>query len=113
MNIALTAFGGEVREVHCNTCEGAHTALCTFLRCFQGVHKAYLACYLAVYEAVRNAKRITPEVTRRLCFGTRLHTSWGMSEQSRTYNRESKYNYSRPHIIGQAATQAMCAIIFV
>jgi transposase len=64
-------------EVHCNTCEGAHAALRTFLRPFQGVHKAYLACYLAVYEAVRNAKRITPDIIRRLCFGSHLHASWG------------------------------------
>jgi transposase len=69
--------GDGKREVHCNTCEGAHAALRTFLRRFQGVHKAYLACYLAVYEAVRNAKRITPDIIRRLCFGTRLHASWG------------------------------------
>lgn len=65
--------GDGKREVYCNTCAGAHAALRTFLRCFQGVHKAYLACYLAVYEAVRNAKRITPGIIRRLCFGTRLH----------------------------------------
>jgi transposase-like protein len=65
-----------VREVHCNTCEGAHTGLRTFLRHFRGVHKAYLACYLAVYEAMRNAKRITPAIVQRLCFGKRLHTNY-------------------------------------
>jgi transposase-like protein len=64
-----------VREVHCNTSEGAHAGLRTFLRTFRGVHKAYLACYLAVYEAIRNAKRITPEIIQRLCFGKRLHTN--------------------------------------
>jgi transposase-like protein len=32
--------GDAKREVHCNTCEGAHAALRTFLRRFQGVHKA-------------------------------------------------------------------------
>jgi len=63
------------REVHCNTTEGAHTGLRTFLRLFRGVHNAYLACSLAVYEAIRNAKRITPEIVRRLCFGMRLHTN--------------------------------------
>lgn len=72
---ARDADGDGVREVHCNTCEGAHTALRNFLRRFQGVHKAYLACYLAVYEAVRNAKRITPEIIRRFCFGKRLHAN--------------------------------------
>lgn len=67
--------GDGVREVHCNTSEGAHAALRTFLRTFRGVHKAYLACYLAVYEAIRNVKRITPEIVQRLCFGKSLHTS--------------------------------------
>jgi transposase len=66
--------GDGKREVHCNTSEGAHASLRTFLRAFRGVHKAYLACYLAVYEAIRNAKRITPDVVRRLCFSPRLHT---------------------------------------
>jgi transposase len=61
--------GDGVCEVHCNSCEGAHTGLRTFLRVFRGVHKAYLACYLAVYEAIRNARRITPEIVQRLCFG--------------------------------------------
>ena len=54
----------------------AHTGLRTFLRIFRGVHKAYLACYLAVYEAMRNAKRITPAIVQRFCFGTRSHTSY-------------------------------------
>lgn len=58
--------------MHCNTCEGVHTSLRNFLRRFHGVHKACLACYLAVYEAVRNAKRITPEIIGRLCFGKRF-----------------------------------------
>ncbi len=61
--------GDGVREVHCNTTEGAHAGLRTFLRVFRGVHKAYLACYLAVCEAIRNARRITPEIVQRLCFG--------------------------------------------
>jgi transposase-like protein len=72
---ARDADGDGVRDVHCNTCEGAHTGLRTFLRHFRGVHKAYLACYLAVYEAVRNAKRITSGIVQRLCFGKRLHAS--------------------------------------
>jgi transposase-like protein len=73
---ARDADGDGVREVHCNTGEGAGAALRTFLRRFRGVHKAALACYLATYEALRNATRITAQVVRRLCLGTRLHTSY-------------------------------------
>jgi hypothetical protein len=62
------------REVHCNTCEGAGAALRTYLRPFRGVHKYYLAEYVATFECLGNAKRITPYVVRRMCFGTkRLH----------------------------------------
>jgi len=32
-----------LREVHCNTCEGAGAALRNFIRTFRGVHKDYLA----------------------------------------------------------------------
>jgi hypothetical protein len=39
-------------------------------------YQAFLACYLAVYEAIRNAKRITPDIVQRLCFGKRLHTDY-------------------------------------
>lgn len=59
--------GDGVREVHCNTCEGAGAGLRTFLRVFRGVHKFYLAEYVACYETMTNAKRITPEVVRRMC----------------------------------------------
>ncbi len=59
------------REVHCNTCEGAGAGLRTFLRIFRGVHrgvhKFYLAEYVACYETMTNAKRITPDVLRRMC----------------------------------------------
>jgi transposase len=55
------------REVHCNTCEGAGAALRTYLRAFRGVHKQYLHLYVATYEAMVNAKRITPELIRRMC----------------------------------------------
>jgi hypothetical protein len=48
------------REVHCNTCGG--------------VHKAYLACYVALFEAIANAKRITPDLVRRMCYGTAICT---------------------------------------
>jgi transposase len=66
--------GDGVREVHCNSCEGAGAGLRTFLRVFRGVHKYYLADYVATYETVVNAKRITSTVIRRMCFGDRLHT---------------------------------------
>lgn len=57
-----------IREVHCNSCEGAGTGLRTFLRTFRGVHKYNLADYVATYETMLNAKRITPAVVRRMCF---------------------------------------------
>jgi transposase len=66
--------GDGVREVHCNSCEGAGAGLRTFLRPFRGVHKYYLADYVATYETIVNAKRITPTVVRRMCFGDRMHT---------------------------------------
>ena len=63
-------------EVHCNTCEGAGAALRTYLRPFRGVHKYYLAEYVATFETLGNAKRITPYVVRRMCFGSkRLHAN--------------------------------------
>jgi transposase len=55
------------REVHCNTCEGVGAALRTYLRVFRGVHKQYLHLYVAAYEAMVNAKRVTPELIRRMC----------------------------------------------
>jgi transposase len=58
------------REVHCNTCEGAGAALRTYLRGFRGVHKRYLHLYVATYEAMINAKRVTPALICRMCFGT-------------------------------------------
>jgi transposase len=57
------------REVHCNTCEGAGAALRTYLRAFRGVHKQYLHLYVATYAAMVNAKRITPDLIRRMCLG--------------------------------------------
>ena len=59
--------GDGQREVHCNTCEGAGAALRTYLRAFRGVHKRHLHLYVATYEAMVNAKRITPELIRRMC----------------------------------------------
>lgn len=35
--------GDGLREVHCNTCEGAGAALRNLIRTFRGVHKDYLA----------------------------------------------------------------------
>jgi transposase len=57
------------REVHCNTCEGTGAALRTYLRAFRGVHKQYLHLYVATYEAMANAKRVTPDLIRRMCRG--------------------------------------------
>jgi len=66
-----------IREVHCNTCEGAGAALRTDLRAFRGVHKQYLHRSVATYEAMANAKQITSHLIRRMCVGTRsLHTSY-------------------------------------
>jgi transposase len=66
--------GDGVREVHCNSCEGAGTGLRTYLRTFRGVHKYYLADYVATYETMANAKQMTSAVIRRMCFGDCLHT---------------------------------------
>jgi transposase len=60
--------GDGIREVHCNSCEGAGTGVRTFLRSFRGVHKKYLADYMATYETMINAKSIGVEVVRRMCF---------------------------------------------
>ena len=65
---ARDADGDGVREVHCNSCEGAGTGLRNYLRAFRGVHKYFLADYVATYETMRNAKRITPAVVQRMCF---------------------------------------------
>jgi hypothetical protein len=57
------------RDVHGTTCEGAGAALRAYLRAFRGVHKQYLHLYVATYEAMVNAKRVTPELIRRMCLG--------------------------------------------
>jgi transposase-like protein len=65
------------REVHGNTCEGAGAALRTYLRVFRGVHKQDLHLYVATYEATVNAKRVTPELIRRMCVGNlSVHTGY-------------------------------------
>jgi transposase-like protein len=56
-----------IREVHCNTCEGAGAALRTYLQAFRGVHKPYLHLYVATYEAMVNVKRITAALIQRMC----------------------------------------------
>jgi transposase len=66
--------GDRVREVHCNSCEGAGIGLRTFLRIFRGVHKYYLADYVATYETMADAKRLSTAVVGQMCFGERLHT---------------------------------------
>jgi transposase len=65
--------GDGIREVHCNSCEGAGAALRTFLRPFRGVHKRYLPDYVATFETLYNAKRMTPDIVQRMGFGSRMH----------------------------------------
>ena len=60
--------GNGIREVHCNSCEGAGAGLRTYLRVFRGVHKKYLARYVVVYQVMTNAKRITGEIIRDMCY---------------------------------------------
>jgi len=69
--------GDGVREVHCNSCEGAGTGLRTYLRPFRGVHKYYLADYVATYETMLNAKKITATVVQRMCgLSLSMHSSY-------------------------------------
>jgi transposase len=68
--------GDGIREVHCNTCEGAGTALRTYLRVFRGVHKRYLKCYVATYEAMSNAKCINDLLIRRMCRTREMQSSY-------------------------------------
>jgi transposase len=69
--------GESRREVHGNTCEGAGTALRSYLRTFRGVHKQYLHLYVATYEAMVNATQVSPELIRRMCVGDlSVHTGY-------------------------------------
>jgi transposase len=61
--------GDGIREVHCNSCEGAGATLGSFLRPFRGVHKKYLHLYTAASETMSNAKVITAAIVSRMCFG--------------------------------------------
>jgi transposase len=60
------------RVVHGHTCEGAGAALRTYLRAFRDVHKQYLHLYVATCEGLVDAKRITPNLIRRMCLGHRV-----------------------------------------
>src|SRR5262245_24150277 len=65
------------REVHCHSCEGAGAALRTYMRGFRGVHTQYLYHDVATYEARCNAKRVTPQLIRRMCVGNQAaHASY-------------------------------------
>jgi hypothetical protein len=67
--------GDGVREVHCNSCEGAGAGRRTYLRSVRGVHKRYLADYVAVDETMINAKTISGNVVQRMCCGDRASHS--------------------------------------
>jgi len=74
---ARDADGDGGREVHRNSCEGAGAALRTYLWAFRGVHKQDLYHYVATDEAMRDAKRVTPQLIRRMCVGNlAAHTSY-------------------------------------
>jgi transposase len=65
------------REVHSKTCEGVGAALRTSLHVFRGVHTQYLHLYVATDEAMVNAKRVPPELSRRMCLGNlSVHTGY-------------------------------------
>lgn len=58
--------GDGIREVHCNTMEGAWTGLRNFLRPFRGVNKTYLTQYAAIYAWGYDVKQATIEFLRAL-----------------------------------------------
>jgi hypothetical protein len=66
--------GDGLREVHCNTGEGAGAGLRPFLRTFRGVHKAYLQHYVATYEAARRLD-MSHKLYSRVCWRCVLRTS--------------------------------------
>ena len=69
---AWEAEGEGIREGHGHTCEGAGAALRTYRRAFREVHQRDLPLDGATYEAIIHAKRVTPALIQRLCFGTSL-----------------------------------------
>jgi hypothetical protein len=65
------------REVHCNTGEGAGAGLRTDVRVFRGGHKPSLHRYVATDDATVKAKRVTPDLIRRMCVGNlSAHTGY-------------------------------------
>jgi transposase len=65
------------RDVHGHTCEGAGAALRTYLRVLRGVHQPYPHLDVATYAAMVNAKRVTPDLIRRMCAGNlSAHTGY-------------------------------------
>ena len=48
---------------------GAGAALRTYRRAYRGIHKHDLHPDGVTYEAMVNAKRITPDLIRRMCLG--------------------------------------------
>jgi hypothetical protein len=59
-----------MREVHCNSYEGAHAALRSYLRPVRGVHQKHLGYYVTTYEMIAKAKRLTAAILQRMCFVT-------------------------------------------
>ena len=51
--------GDGMREVYCNTYEGAGAGLRTYMRMFRGIHKANLRLDVATYEALLNTKQLS------------------------------------------------------
>jgi transposase len=49
-----------IREIHCNSNEGAWTGLRNFLRPFREVHKNYLSGYVAIHEFSVNHTQVFP-----------------------------------------------------
>lgn len=68
--------GDGIREVHCNTCEGAGTGLRNFLRTFRGVHKYFLAEYIATYETMQRARVISPLVVHTMTRKRHSHSGY-------------------------------------
>jgi len=65
--------GESVRDVQCNSCEGAGTGLRTFLLAVRDAHKYHLADHVATYETMANAKQTMPGIVRRMCWRLTAH----------------------------------------
>jgi hypothetical protein len=70
--------GDGVRQVHCNSFEGAGAGLRTLVRPFRGIHTVYLHYYVAKDEALVNAKRVSPALICPLCWPPKQppHAYW-------------------------------------